>query len=279
MRDYNGVTLPDLPDVDTSTYPYYFIRADSSSSQQYDLFYVQDEPKYFSMGQYIRGVTGLRYRIRYSDAATATEWSAYGSLTNRNIGVASEWPIIWANIDIYDNSTGELYLAGEYEKADADASLTIATDGEVTGTTATINFSCTGLSSSEAVYQVCLYVYKQGGTHTEATNVCQTSLFAGPSFSGSCTFTGLVPETAYEIYGVICRDGAETEACFSAAFTTPEEASPVPAYIGGADGVARQVKCIYIGDADGVARKILQAYAGSEAGVAVLFWSETGGTA
>lgn len=278
MRDYNGVTLPDLPDVDINTYPYCFIRADSTTSL-YDLFYAQDELTYSSLKTDIRSVTGPRYKVSFAAAATATEWSSNGSLSKAKVGVAAGWPIIWANFDVYDAVDGSLYLAGEYEKTDADASLTISTDGEVTGTTATMNFSCTGLSSSEAVYQVCLYVYKQGGTYTEATNVCQTAFFAGPSFSGSCTFTGLVPETAYEVYGVICRDGAETEASFSAAFTTPEEASPVPAYIGDADGVARQVECIYIGDADGVARKVLQAYAGSETGIAALFWSETGGNA
>lgn len=95
-----------------------------------------------------------------------------------------------------------------------------ASSGGVTETTATVNFSCKDLTSTDPVYHIKAWCYPKGMDYWTAPATWESELFAGTTHSESVTFTNLLPGTEYEVYGVIYGTDGATEHNATANFTT-----------------------------------------------------------
>lgn len=91
----------------------------------------------------------------------------------------------------------------------------------LTNTTALVYFNCNDLNSTEPIDSIHAWVYKKSdGLNTTIPPTWTSEMFAAPSYSTSHTFTGLTPNTEYEVYGCIFVNGEATDHNAIAAFTT-----------------------------------------------------------
>ena len=108
----------------------------------------------------------------------------------------------------------------------------ISSDGGVTDTTATVEFTCTNLENTEPIDSIKAWVYKKSdGLNTTIPATWTSELFSAPSYSTTHTFTGLEPNTEYEVYGCIFVNGEATDHNAIAEFTTLEGSGDIkPVY-------------------------------------------------
>lgn len=106
----------------------------------------------------------------------------------------------------------------------------------VTDTTATVIFTCTDFENTEPIDSIKAWVYKKAdGLDTTIPATWTSDPFAAPQYSTSHTFTGLEPNTEYEVYGCIFVNGKATDHNALAEFTTLEgdDLKPVYKMVGG----------------------------------------------
>ena len=178
----------------------------------------------------------------------------------------------------------------------------------LTNTTALVYFNCNDLNSTEPIDSIHAWVYKKSdGLNTTISPTWTSELFKAPSYSTSHTFTGLTPNTEYEVYGCIFVNGEATDHNAIASFITlegggggtdpdipdpdipdpdipdPDKPDPdkpdepdepeVPVtettyfYIGDENSKAGKVKVCFLG-INNVARKIKKGYIGDKDGLA-----------
>lgn len=93
----------------------------------------------------------------------------------------------------------------------------------VTATTADVTFTCTNLENTEPVDSIHAWVYKKSdGLNTTISPTWTSEMFNAPSYNTTHTFTGLTPNTEYEVYGCIFVNGEATDHNAIATFTTLE---------------------------------------------------------
>jgi hypothetical protein len=109
---YNGVRLPRIPDSVLASYPYAWIR-ENSSTGYYDLALTKIMGYYnpaagTSNGGIVYGENNtttdvVQYRISITNAGTATAWE-YNQTTNAWMGLDSNRILLWSNHDIPNGS-------------------------------------------------------------------------------------------------------------------------------------------------------------------------------
>lgn len=114
---YNGVRLPVIPEDVLASYPYAWIRKNTTSGY-YDLL-MSNLPFYYQVSQGVwegNGRSGTPwYRVAIATAETATAWTDNTSANTFNyFGIDSARPVLWANHDIpYGSSYGtDIYFEG-----------------------------------------------------------------------------------------------------------------------------------------------------------------------
>lgn len=114
---FNGVRLPRIPIDVLASYPYAWIRKNTTSGY-YDLI-LSDKPFYYKStpGVYeANGATGKPwYRVSISGAATATAWTNNTSANTYNWwGLDSARTVFWSNHDMPNGSATatDIYFAG-----------------------------------------------------------------------------------------------------------------------------------------------------------------------
>ena len=110
---YNGVRLPRIPDSVLASYPYVFIRRNTTSG--YYEMYCATGTTYYSSPNicFSTSTARQRYRISIASAETATAWASNGTST-ANVGVDSARPVLWSNHDIPNGSATatDIYFEG-----------------------------------------------------------------------------------------------------------------------------------------------------------------------
>ena len=148
-------------------------------------------------------------------------------------------PAIASNVG-YDEDFGTV-IDGIYALKDVDTGeytsliaykATPSDGGEVTATTATVEFTCTDLENTEPTDSICAWVYKKSdGLNTTIPPTWTSERFSAPAYSTTYTFTGLTPNTEYEVYGCIFVNGEATDHNAIAEFTTLEGSGDIkPVY-------------------------------------------------
>ena len=100
---YNGVRLPRIPDGVLASYPYVFIRHNTTSGF-YEMYCATGTTYYSSPNICFSTSTARqRYRIAIATAETATEWASNGTST-ANVTIDSARPVLWSNHDIPSGS-------------------------------------------------------------------------------------------------------------------------------------------------------------------------------
>lgn len=111
---YNGVRLPKIPESLLASYPYAWIRKNTTSGY-YDLI-MSDSPYYYSSYIYEgAGVAGKPYyRVPISSAGSATGWTNYGSHGYTSWGLDANRTVLWSNHDIPNGSATatDIYFEG-----------------------------------------------------------------------------------------------------------------------------------------------------------------------
>lgn len=107
---YNGVRLPKMPDSVLASYPYAWIR-NNTTSGYYDLLMCSSK-RYYNGGIYPYD-TCKWYRIEIASAASATEWTYYKDESNY-FGIDTSRPVLWSNHDIPNGSATatDIYFEG-----------------------------------------------------------------------------------------------------------------------------------------------------------------------
>ncbi len=161
----------------------------------------------------------------------ASDGSVYGgsliwqeAQTGLNVGVYGGDTPMCAVINSVDGLEDGLYFSsfseGEYTTIFAYPA---SGGGSVTATTADVNFTCSNLENTEPVDSIHVWVYKKSdGLNTTISPTWTSEMFAAPSYSTSYTFTGLTPNTEYEVYGCIFVNGEATDHNSVATFATLE---------------------------------------------------------
>lgn len=102
---YNGVRLPRIPASVLASYPYAWIRKNTTSGY-YDLI-MSDRPYYYYASSISDG-TGVAgkpyYRVPISSAESATGWTNYGGHSYNGWGLDANRTVMWANHDIPNGS-------------------------------------------------------------------------------------------------------------------------------------------------------------------------------
>ena len=99
---------------------------------------------------------------------------------------------------------------------------------DVTENAATVTFACSDLLYMDNVYRIKAWCFPGGTDYGTAPVTWESNLFAGPSHSESVTFTGLLPDVAYEVYAVIYGADGATEHNATAMFTTAASEEETP---------------------------------------------------
>ena len=219
---YNGIGLPPLPEWDREKYPYAIARQriDDILSYEVWLFVCMDPFVAFSESDTRVSTlreSGVKYNaMQYKMSDDETEWNL--SSGEINLGPNSNGTfdmghveVFWSNVDIpYLDNPDALYLS---------ASEPVAVD--ITETTVTATFFCDDLNYEDVVYNLQAWIYPKGSSYQNAVGVFTSERFAGTAHRESHTFTGLMPNTEYEIYAVIVgADGSATDQNATVAFTT-----------------------------------------------------------
>jgi len=215
MMDYDDATgLPELPDRNKEIHPYALIHSTSLNSTRHLIFSGCQIRQDVTVLEEVTPNNWVHYIADEGDESwifiESSDTTAYTS------GLAGIW---WANYDVYHVSNDALYRA---------ASEPVVIGNCVTENTATINFTCKDLLSTDAVYHIKAWCYPKGMDYWTAPATWESDLFAGPTHSESVTFTGLLPGVEYEVYAVIYGTDGATEHNAVTTFTTvaSEEETP-----------------------------------------------------
>lgn len=100
---YNGVRLPKIPESVLASYPYVFIRHNTTSG--YYEMYCATGTTYYSSPNicFSTSTARQRYRIAIATAETATAWESNGTST-ANVALDSARTVLWSNHDIPNGS-------------------------------------------------------------------------------------------------------------------------------------------------------------------------------
>lgn len=216
---YNGVELPGINEVWTdelkAKYPYACIQRFDYTELGVGIVFALAATKTPFVYDTLTGhwVYGQSSQQDYLDCTLLDGvWYAEESTTGDDvyISVRSEH-FVWTNTDLVDDTGTVIHAASN------------PVSGGVTDTTATVNFSCSDLTHTDAVYKIMAWVYKKtDGLDTTKPATFTSNLFAGTTHSEAHTFTGLAPNTEYECYAVIAANDVATEHNAVVTFTTLE---------------------------------------------------------
>lgn len=110
---YNGVRLPKIPDSVLASYPYVFIRHNTTSGY-YEMYCAAGTTYYSSPNiRFSTSTARQRYRIAIASAETATAWESNGTSAT-NVGLDSARTVLWSNHDIPNGSATatDIYFEG-----------------------------------------------------------------------------------------------------------------------------------------------------------------------
>lgn len=216
---YNGVELPGLQSL--NLHPYKALGFNTQENTYMAAFSTAE----FYIDAYGYGrVSADANVIVYIPHPDGTMWAAYDA-DNYTSGTyffhTSVFSAKWSAFDIM-NEDGSVYLA---------ASDPVPVGG-ATDTTATAVFTCTNLENTEPIDCIKAWVYKKSdGLNTTITPTWTSEMFSAPEYSTTHMFTGLTPNTEYEVYGCIFVSGEATDHNAIAEFTTLEGSGDIkPVY-------------------------------------------------
>lgn len=108
---FNGVELPALPSWSKTTYPYAYVGYHNGTTPKYIRFAVFKYPlNYYSSKEaaYHSQGSNTSRRWQYQDGA----WVSTGQTYTGNKGaIANPKQPFWSNVDVIDQTTGELWIA------------------------------------------------------------------------------------------------------------------------------------------------------------------------
>ena len=182
---YNDVLLPEIPADVLTTYPYAFIR-NNTTSGYYDLLLAE--------GVFFMHANGTLntywppvqwYKIEIATADSATEWAFSSSGGSASFSIDSARPVMWSNFDIPNGSQDatEIYFYGSEPAPETPAHTHSYTETVTTAATCTTagvkTYTCAcGDSYTEEI---------PATGHSYVNGVCTVCGAADPDYDGSGT--------------------------------------------------------------------------------------------
>lgn len=208
---YGSKELPPLPEMteeQKAQYPYVFLWYHTilgiyKAYALSDVSYVVDD------GAWCIDLSAKHLRMKWYPGSDSNQpdadWSGWSENTDEATAIWDTTIYVgtvdWANFDVM-NEDGTVRLH--------------ASEPSIYGA----RFVCTGLTSTEKVYQVKAWCYPAGMDYWTAPATWESVLFAGTYYSVFAPFTDLLPGTEYEVYAVIYANDVATEHNAATTFTT-----------------------------------------------------------
>ena len=159
--------------------------------------------------------------VPYEDVVTTA--AAFGNAPMFGDLTLSTRPYVIGYMDIDGNGEAGWFFATGTSGEHTLKVYSVIEGGEVTATTANVAFTCTDLENTDPIDSICAWVYKKSdGLNTTIPPTWTSEMFSAPAYSTTHTFTGLTPNTEYEVYGCIFVNGEATDHNAIAEFTTLE---------------------------------------------------------
>ena len=159
--------------------------------------------------------------VLYEDVVTTA--AAFGNAPMFGDLTLSTRPYVIGYMDIDGNGEAGWFFATGTSGEHTLKVYRLIESSEITATTVNVAFTCTNLENTEPIDSIYAWVYKKSdGLNTDIPPTWTSEMFSAPAFSTTHTFTGLTPNTEYEVYGCIFVSGEATDHNAAARFTTIE---------------------------------------------------------